>query len=361
MSENLKPWSDSGNAGLKPGNNRDGSTSPAVLAQRAIELAETYDTPLEPKVFEVWYACAAGNPEKLRRDLEARLRKSGSVTRYDIEQLHQEHLGLTEQQRRQQELAHSYFDREMQKAIDLVQNHIGTNERYSGSIERTAQTMRSTVDPEKLRDALGMMLMEMSRMRAESVKLNHNLQQTRVQVRRLSASLEKARENEARDPLTGIANRRYFDRMLPHCIAEARKNSNALSLVMADIDHFKSINDEFGHQVGDDVLRYFAALLQKNIKGRDIAARYGGEEFVLILPQTGIREASTLIGQIMAELTRANLVVTKDKNRLGKVTCSFGIAEMRKGEMPDALVGRADMKLYDAKQAGRNRFVCDAA
>ena len=128
---------------------------------------------------------------------------------------------------------------------------------------------------------------------------------------------------------------------------------------MADIDHFKAINDRFGHQAGDDVLKYFAALMQQNLKGHDVVARMGGEEFALILPFTEPADARKVIGQIMAQLDKANLVVARDKDPIGKVTCSFGFARMRTGETPDSFIGRADEKLYEAKQMGRNRIVCD--
>ena len=193
---------------------------PEVIAQQALSLAEAHNTPPVPKTFEVWYACAIGVPENLRRKIEATIARNGGISSYELDQLHQEYLSVTEQQHRQQEMAHRFFDREMQKAIDLVQKHIGTNEQCSGSIEKTANAMNASTDPRQLKEALGYLVSELAKMRAESAKLNHNLHQTRLQVRSLSASLEKARENECRDPLTLIANRRYFDRMLPRYMAD---------------------------------------------------------------------------------------------------------------------------------------------
>ena len=129
---------------------------------------------------------------------------------------------------------------------------------------------------------------------------------------------------------------------------------------MADIDHFKRINDTFGHQVGDDVLRYFAGLLKKSVKGRDVVARYGGEEFAVVLPATSMANARGLIERFMQELAGADLVVADGKTPVGKLTSSFGIALAGSKDSADALIKRADEKLYEAKRTGRNRFKCDA-
>jgi diguanylate cyclase len=128
---------------------------------------------------------------------------------------------------------------------------------------------------------------------------------------------------------------------------------------MADIDHFKQINDTFGHPVGDDVLRFFATILSSNLKGRDLAARYGGEEFALILPATKAAAAKQLVVQIMEQLAATNLVMSQGKMPIGKLTASFGIVELRGQDDADGLVTRADRKLYEAKRAGRNRIACD--
>jgi diguanylate cyclase len=124
--------------------------------------------------------------------------------------------------------------------------------------------------------------------------------------------------------------------------------------MMADVDHFKRINDTFGHAVGDEILRRFGELLSKNIKGRDTATRYGGEEFVVLLPHTKIDGACFLGEQIRSELENKKWMHHKTGQPIGKVTASFGIAQLRDGEEPDALIDRADAKLYEAKAAGRN-------
>lgn len=347
-------------------NEQKGSIDPEferaqLLSRKALHFAESYQTPPVPKTFEVWYAYSAGEPAALRRELGAVLEKKKGVDSYDMWQLHAEYLSGSEQERRQQEVLGYHLDREMEKAVQRVHRHLATNEHYSGSLKKSATKLASAATAEQVRETVEVLLMENARMRAESVRLNHDLEQTRVQVRKLRSSLEKSRENEFRDALTNVSNRRFFDRVLNKAISEANATGSPLSLVLADLDHFKRINDTFGHQVGDDVLRYFAALMMKNVKGQDLVARYGGEEFAIILPATTVTNAHHLVTQMMEQLAKANLVVSRGKDSLGKVTCSFGIAELHRDESASEFIQRADERLYQAKHAGRNRAVCDPA
>jgi diguanylate cyclase len=332
---------------------------PAAFAAAALKLAELHETPPTPKIYEVWYSYVSGRPEKLCAEINKLIEKGDAVSAYDLEQLHFGFLAMSEEQRRQQELAGYCLDREIHKAGGHVRGHIACNDRFADALKKSANIMTATANPARLRDAIEAVLVDNGRMRAESVKLNHSLDQIRIEVRKLAANLDQARQNECKDPLTHVANRRYFDRALPRHMTEAFATGTPLSLVLADLDNFKSVNDNFGHQAGDDILRYFASLLQKNVKGRDIVARYGGEEFVLLLPSTDVPNAKLLVQQIKAQLEKANLVVSKSGNAIGRVTCSFGIAQARAGEEASGLIRRADVKLYEAKKAGRNRIATD--
>ena len=140
-------------------------------------------------------------------------------------------------------------------------------------------------------------------------------------------------------------------------IGEADRSGNSLCLVMADIDRFKRLNDSFGHVVGDDVLRIFADILTRSVKGRVLPARYGGEEFAIILPDTSMDAAIKLTEGIRLKLTKSTLRTVNGKKPIGTVTASFGIAAMVPGDTAEKLIVRADTRLYRAKQSGRNRVV----
>jgi diguanylate cyclase (GGDEF)-like protein len=153
------------------------------------------------------------------------------------------------------------------------------------------------------------------------------------------------------DRLTQIANRFEFDKILGHSIEVSRRYKRSFSILLLDIDHFKSVNDHFGHLVGDEVLKTFSELLRKQIRQSDVVARWGGEEFIILLPDTSLASAIK-----MADALRQRIEVNPF-DTVGTITCSIGVAEFNTIERADDLLHRADEKLYKAKHSGRNRVI----
>lgn len=167
------------------------------------------------------------------------------------------------------------------------------------------------------------------------------------------------RANEARileltrtDPLTGAANRRWLAQRLDEELARSARTGEPCSLILADMDHFKGINDRFGHMIGDEVLKSFVELARGVVRPYDLVARYGGEEFVLLLPNCGQEEAAEVAERLRGELEVARLVALTEA-----VTASFGVACAQLEESADILLRRADHALYAAKKGGRNQVI----
>ena len=152
---------------------------------------------------------------------------------------------------------------------------------------------------------------------------------------------------------------KYFDTTLERAIFEARASNEPLSLLMADIDHFKNFNDSFGHLTGDQVLRLVAMSMKQNVKGQDTTARYGGEEFAVILPNTVLRSAITVADHIRRAVMTKELMKRSTGEHLGRVTVSIGVATLHKTDTPQSLMERTDVCLYTAKRHGRNRVMCE--
>lgn len=152
------------------------------------------------------------------------------------------------------------------------------------------------------------------------------------------------------DPLTGLVNRRVFSDELAHWALHSERKAVQISALILDLDHFKSVNDDFGHAVGDAALVAVAGLLQQKLRPLDIAARYGGEEFVLLLPQTDLSEALLVAERLREEMPALNI-----EGYPRKLTTSIGVAQLQIGEPVEAMLKRADAALYRAKHAGRNR------
>ncbi len=172
----------------------------------------------------------------------------------------------------------------------------------------------------------------------------------------LAAMIGDLEETASTDHLTGLANRVAFERLCARDVERARRTGSPLSVAMIDLDHFKAINDRFGHAAGDEALRRFAELLRAECRAADLPGRYGGEEFVVSLDDTGIAEAAQF-----AERLRARVEAETAGDR-APITISVGVAEVSpECPSPDDLIGAADAALYEAKAAGRNRVVPLAA
>ncbi|MGH2996128.1 MAG: diguanylate cyclase, partial [Gaiellaceae bacterium] len=177
-----------------------------------------------------------------------------------------------------------------------------------------------------------------------------------------SVALENARlhrlvERQAStDGLTELSNRRHFEESLEGEISRTERFGGSLALIVADLDDFKQVNDRFGHQAGDDVLRTFAAVLRETVREIDLPARYGGEEFAVLLPQTDLEGAERLAERLRVALAARPLAVRPDQ--LVTVTASFGVAAFPKASTPAALFAAADKALYRAKRSGKNCVIC---
>lgn len=178
---------------------------------------------------------------------------------------------------------------------------------------------------------------------------------------RLRHNVQLSLEMAITDQLTGLHNRRYMSRHLDTLIGNARRSGKPISFLIMDIDHFKSVNDTHGHDIGDEVLREFAGRISANVRGIDLACRYGGEEFVVVMPDTDVAFASTIAERLRASVEATPFKISRAPNSLC-ITISIGIASSECGDDgADALLHRADQALYRAKREGRNRVIADAA
>lgn len=169
------------------------------------------------------------------------------------------------------------------------------------------------------------------------------------------ASLER---DVMRDPMTGAYNRRYLDSRLDEEISRVRRSNGSLSALMIDLDHFKDVNDIYGHQIGDEVIRHVSSLIMSQIRVSDIMVRYGGEEFLVLAPDSAPADAAELGNRLLHHIRSQCL--TLPTGAILPATASIGIATLGDAETQGSFLRRADEALYDAKRAGRNTM-CFAA
>ncbi|SON56010.1 Stalked cell differentiation-controlling protein [Hartmannibacter diazotrophicus] len=200
------------------------------------------------------------------------------------------------------------------------------------------------------------------------VEANELLARCRTQIRRkrftdrLRDTVQHTMELALTDSLTGLHNRRYFDMHIGQLVEQANtRGGHELALLVLDIDHFKSVNDTYGHSAGDEVLKEFAARIERNLRGMDMACRMGGEEFVIVMPDTDQHFGLAIAERLRDLIARSPFPIGGGRDPI-KVTVSIGLAVAAPpDDTPEKMLRRADMALYAAKRDGRNRVVADAA
>ena len=189
----------------------------------------------------------------------------------------------------------------------------------------------------------------MSILNEELTNLSRELNKKNIALERANATITRLSRTDA---MTGLPNRGYFMEVLKKNFSYSNRQQVPLSIIMADLDYFKSVNDTYGHQVGDQVLISFARLLQEESREEDLPARFGGEEFIILLPHTVLEEAVA-----MAERIRKKLEGREMPSTGVTVTASLGVVQLEEGDTMDSLLKRVDEALYRAKEEGRNQVV----
>ena len=235
------------------------------------------------------------------------------------------------------------------------------------SIERTRHTpLLMLADPEDRKRILRGLDLGVNDYLLRPIDRNETLARVRTQVRGkryadgLRFNVQAAIELAVVDPLTGLNNRRYLQSHVAALLEQAAQRGQPLASMILDIDHFKAVNDAYGHGAGDEVLQIFASRVKRALRGVDLLCRIGGEEFVVIMPDTQLAVAK-MIGERLRAIVAASPYPIEKGARAIPVTVSIGIAESLPDDTPDALFSRSDRALYQSKTAGRNRVTAAAA
>ncbi|HEY8596542.1 MAG TPA: GGDEF domain-containing protein [Devosiaceae bacterium] len=327
-------------------------------AKTAIGLLQRIEVPPYPHFYELFYTYAAGVFPALNARINALLDQPMPIGTDEINMIYVEFLSPNDLNERISNVSQQ-MSLKMVAVHEAIDAALANANSYSGSLQAATGDLGSEIDQRHLRELALQLLKETRHMQDTNRRLETKLEESRGDIEGLQRDLDEVRRESMQDALTKIDNRKSFDEGLARAIAAANESGAPLSLVLADIDHFKTFNDTFGHQTGDQVLRLVANTLKSNIKGQDMAARYGGEEFAAILPNTDLGGAVHLAENIRRAIQAKELLRRSTNEKLGRITASFGVARFRQGETPASLIERADRCLYAAKHRGRNKVVSE--
>ncbi|HET7885385.1 MAG TPA: GGDEF domain-containing protein [Bradyrhizobium sp.] len=312
-----------------------------------------------PRNYEIWYVYATGYNPQLNKVVNETLARTGKLTESDLEQIYETYLSHIKTTDRIDKVGARVIG-EIDDVVLLIDEALAMSATYSDSLACVSEKLATALNREQVKKLVDSLVKTTHEMRDTTKVLEDRLALSKAEISNLQQSLEAIRAESLTDPLTGLGNRKYFDRSLETAVASAIETSEPLSLLMFDIDYFKSFNDSYGHLTGDQVLRLVGMSLKQSIKGQDITARYGGEEFAVVLPNTALRQALTVADHIRRAVMSKELKKKSTGEILGRVTISVGVSMLKPGDDMDSLIERADACLYAAKRAGRNRVVCEA-
>jgi diguanylate cyclase len=311
-----------------------------------------------PRNYEIWYVYATGYNPALNKIINESLARNGKLTESDLEQIYDAYLSQLRTSDRIDKVGSRVIG-EIDDVMTLISDALGSSAKYSSSLSGATTQLNQATDRDQVMQVVQALVRSTQDMQDTNRALEARLATSKQEISSLQHSLEAIRAESLTDPLTSIGNRKYFDRALSEAIRVSKEKQEPLSMLMFDIDYFKSFNDNYGHLTGDQVLRLVALALKQNVKGADITARYGGEEFAVVLPNTALRQALTVADHIRRAVMSKELKKKSTGEILGRVTISCGVAMLSVVDDGESLIERADGCLYAAKRNGRNRVICE--
>ncbi len=325
------------------------------ISQQVQERLRREDLSPIPEIYELWFVYYARSKADIVRAIDQLVEEKTKITDNLCLEIHTRYLGDLKNEETVRR-AGEQIQTTISDVSGMVKNVQEAASDYSKSLGVVVNNMINNANsPKEVEAAIKSATSITKDMLEKNKKLEAELAHSTQLMAELKRDLEFVRREAMTDGLTGLANRKSFDAELQQLTAEAKATRKPYTLLMVDIDHFKSFNDNFGHQVGDQVLRLVARTLKDGLKGRDFAARYGGEEFAILLPETGIQAGLAVGNSLRQAIAMKDVINRSSGDILGRITMSVGVAEYAFEKNPEDVIDRADAALYTAKHNGRNQ------
>lgn len=329
------------------------------VARKVLLTLSRQEIPVTPENYRVWFEYTIGSSPDLSEEIEGLLADGTKFDDARNHQIYEKYFGGDQERKLVEEVSQATFRilREALKGViatgTVTQDY---SQRLNGFVSRLE---KDEPDPNSLKEMIEEVILDTRKVEQSSCELTLQLEKAKQEGNELRLKLEEAEREATRDVLTGLYNRKYFNKAIQALQDRYSEEATPFSVIMMDIDHFKKVNDTFGHKVGDSVLEFIGQTMTGSVKGRDVPARYGGEEFIVLLPATPSEGACKLAESLREQISSKTLKITKTQTTIGVVTVSCGVAEVRNDDTIDTVVDRADKALYLAKRSGRNKVMSE--
>ena len=324
----------------------------AEILRLTLPLMAQHRAAYHPQTYTLWYEHVAGINPRLSNELEQRVARRESLTDDDVWRLHANFFiardaeALERMHQRLQSLLTDTATAASSAGLEATQ--------FNQTLQLHKNQLTQPFAIDLITDIVTELITDTERMRIVTQELSEQLERSTQEAHQLSEQLKQAEHQAKLDPLTGMLNRRGLEQRMQSFMEDVGSLHGGVML-LADLDHFKQLNDTYGHLLGDKVLRSVAQVICESIKGRDIAARIGGEEFAIFLPDTTIEGGTILAKRICSATSARTIRRTGADQTIDRVTISIGVAASRESDTLESLLDRADRAMYAGKQAGRNR------
>jgi diguanylate cyclase len=326
------------------------------VAEKAFRSMAQHRVPPTPNNFQVWFKYSLDTSVELKRAIDILIgnkRKFDVQTNHDLFATYVGSQGVADSTVNE---VSNHLHSVMASAKQFLTTAIADNRSQMQAISEVADQNEAGVDPKLLVESL---VKELAEATTRATRLEANFVEKTRELDTIRDSLNKSEERAKTDLLTGLPNRRALEEFFRTAQIAAMESDEPLSVLLIDIDHFKNFNDNFGHGVGDQVLRLVAKVLRERVREIDLPARYGGEEMIAVLPGADLDACSVVAERVRRTIEECQITRRSTGEALPGITVSVGVGQFQLGESMAELVDRCDRALYLAKRSGRNRVITE--
>lgn len=323
------------------------------LAESALKNISAHKLSPQPDNFRLWYEYSIGGIEGLNAEIDELVTQQTAINQAICTKLYQKYLITGDQK----DLDHARIA--ISNLLNIMIGHLqdwdNLTNQFCDVLQQCTEKLDNNPSIEEIKNIIDTVTTEAQLALNTNKDIYTTLDSLTDEITHLREDVDRLGSEVMTDSLTEVANRRGFDIALKGAVDQSQSTGRPCALLMADLDHFKRINDNFGHQTGDKILRFVANTLKNNIRGGDIIARYGGEEFAIILPNTEQSGALNVAQNLLKEVSARQLTTGNSSKPIGRITMSIGLTLYQNNESLESFIERADQCLYQAKNAGRNQ------
>lgn len=306
-----------------------------------------------PKNYHLWYTYSAQSDLNLTKVVDGLVAKNMPFSEELNEKLYEKFFAAEKELKTIVETG-ATFQKELAKIVSVLKEAGDDTSEHTQSLMDHMDKLSDFEGSNELKDIIKVVISDTDNIKQQSQKLETKLEESTLKIEGLQTNLDNARIESRTDALTNIGNRKFFEEKIAEYMSNFEKDGEELCLILCDIDFFKKFNDNYGHQIGDQVLKVVAHVIKKELGLQGSAARYGGEEFAILLPKANLSDGIELAEKIRSVISQR---IIKNKNtgaNFGRITMSFGVANASRGITAEQLIQKSDSALYLSKSSGRN-------